>query len=335
MSTVLAALVIGVIDAARDIATDAIDKDKVDRAITNAGIDPTLLEDPDARVPLEQHIKLWSILATQRIGLDLGKALGMNGMGVVGYAMRHGRTVGEALTWLQRLKAVIHPEVVPAHTIEDDALVFARPISPVFARLREPVEAQAGALVSVMRALSGRELPVLRVAFPLPRPDDAERHDRFFGCPVTWAAPLLEVAFPASALALELPRNDPRLFAYLARKAEALAQRLPSEASHVETTRHHIGELLASGEARLGTIAQRLGLSERTLHRRLGDEGASFAGLLEEVRRERAQLLLEDRGLSCSEVAFLLGYTETAPFFRAFRRWTGTTPQVWRRNASA
>lgn len=82
-STVLAALVIGVIDAARDIA---IDKDKVDRAITNAGIDPTLLEDPDARVPLEQHIKLWSILATQRIGLDLGKALGMNGMGVVGYA---------------------------------------------------------------------------------------------------------------------------------------------------------------------------------------------------------------------------------------------------------
>lgn len=74
------------------------------------------------------------------------------------------------------MKAVIHPKVVPAHTIEDDALVFARPISPVFARLREPVEAQAGALVSVMRALSGRELPVLRVAFPLPRPDDAERH---------------------------------------------------------------------------------------------------------------------------------------------------------------
>jgi AraC-like DNA-binding protein len=79
-----------------------------------------------------------------------------------------------------------------------------------------------------------------------------------------------------------------------------------------------------------GVVARRLAVSDRTLHRRLAGEGTTFAALVDEARRERAQLLLEDRRLSCSEVAFLLGYAEPAAFFRAFRRWTGETPQAWR-----
>ncbi len=326
--SVLAALVIGVIDAARAIGLDS------DAILEEAGIDPVLLSDPDARVPLELDIRLWQILSRRPIGLQLGERLGLSGMGVVGYAMSHGRTVGEALDWLQRYRAVVHPDVVPRHERRrepaGERVVFSRPAHPAFARLREPVEAQAAALVSVMRALSGRDVRARHVTFPLPRPPDPERHERFFACPVAWAGPLFEVAFDASLLDLQVPRSDPHLFSYLARRADQLEAQLPSAASHADHARREVGELLASGDARLPIVAQRLGTSERTLHRRLADEGTSFAALVDEARRERATLLLEDRHLSCSEIAFLLGYAETAPFFRAFKRWTGMTPQAWR-----
>lgn len=326
--SVLAALVIGVVDAARAIGLDTA------ALLAEADIDPILLSDPDARVPLERDIALWRVLSARPIGLALGDRLGLSGMGVVGYAMSHGRTVGEALDWLQRYRAVVHPDVIPRHERRTEPagerVVFSRPAHPAFARLREPVEAQAAALVSVMRALSGQDVRARRVTFPLPRPPDPERHERFFACPVAWAAPLLEVAFDAALLALPVPRNDPQLFSYLARRADQLMAQLPSAASHADHARREIGELLATGDARLPIVAQRLGTSERTLHRRLADEGTSFAALLDEARRDRASLLLEDRHLSCSEIAFLLGYTETAPFFRAFKRWTGQTPQAWR-----
>ena len=104
----------------------------------------------------------------------------------------------------------------------------------------------------------------------------------------------------------------------------------PRRASPTEPAAR-VGALLAQGEARLITVAKQLAVSERTLHRRLAEEGTGFAELVEEARRERASILLEDRSLSASEVGFLLGYGEPAAFFRAFKRWTGQTPESWRK----
>ncbi len=298
------------------------------------GGDPAVLDDPDARVPLAQHLALWAALSREPRGLEIGERLGVSGMGVVGYAMQHGATVRHALEWLERYRRVVHPEVVP--TLAERAapagrvMLFSRPVPPPFAQLKEPVYAQAAAILSVMRSLAGRDTRVRFVAYPLPRPADPGRHERHFAAPVTWGTPVLEVAFDAGLLARPLQRSDPALFGYLAAKADALLAALPRERSAADQVRHEIGTLLAEGEPRLATVASRLAVSERTLHRRLAAAGSTFATLLEEVRRERAQLLLGDRGLSCSEVGFLLGYAEPAAFFRAFKRWTGETPQTWR-----
>ncbi|MFL5617329.1 MAG: helix-turn-helix domain-containing protein [Gemmatimonadaceae bacterium] len=70
--------------------------------------------------------------------------------------------------------------------------------------------------------------------------------------------------------------------------------------------------------------------AEVRLARRLADEGMRFAALVDDARRDRATLLLDNARLNSSEIAFLLGYAEPAAFFRAFRRWTGETPQRWR-----
>lgn len=332
-TSVLAALTRGVLDAARAIGRDP------DALAAAAGLEPAWLADPDQRVPLEHHFRLWVELSRRPDGLALGEALGLAGLGVVGYAMLHGATVGEALDWQQRYGAVVHPDVVPRLERRREAagerLVFVQAVPPPFTKLREPVDAQAAAIVAALAGLAGRALRARWVAFPMARPGDAERHERWFACPVAWGAPALEVAFDAAVLDLPLPRSDARLFGYLARRVERLHAELPAEASWAERTRREIGDALARGEPRAAEVARRLAVSERTLSRRLAEEGAGFADLVDAARRERALLLLEDPSLSASEIAFLLGYAEPAVFFRAFRRWTGETPGGWRRRRGA
>src|SRR5262245_64971528 len=88
----------------------------------------------------------------------------------------------------------------------------------------------------------------------------------------------------------------------------------------------HLGETTLTPE----TVARTLAVSRRTLSRRLADEGTSFRGILDGVRREFACALLQDRGLSIADITFFLQYSETAVFNRSFRRWTGQTPREFR-----
>jgi AraC-like DNA-binding protein len=331
--SVLSALTRGVLDAADQLGLDTA------AVRAEAGLEPAWLDDPDARVPLENHFRMWAALSRTVDGLALGELLGVGELGVLGYAMQHGGTVAEALDWQHQYRAFVHPEVIPrlerrSHEA-GERVVFARPISPPFAKLREPVYAQVSATVAMMKALTGQQVRAAWVTYPLPRPSDPHRHELFFACPVAWGAPEMEIAFDASLLALPLPRSDPRLAGYLRRRIDELVAALPAEKSFADRARREVGALLAQGEARLVTVAQRLAISERTLHRRLAEEGTGFAELIEEARRERASMLLADRSLSASEVGFLLGYAEPAAFFRAFKRWTGQTPESWRQQAVA
>ena len=123
----------------------------------------------------------------------------------------------------------------------------------------------------------------------------------------------------------------------LSRHFEALAQRLlketVSDASTSARVRRAILGALPNGDPASTTIAKHLGMSERTLRRTLAEEGESFRGLVEAVRKERASLLISDQRASLAEVAFSLGFSELSAFTRAFKRWHGRAPSEARRSA--
>ena len=87
---------------------------------------------------------------------------------------------------------------------------------------------------------------------------------------------------------------------------------------------------LTAGRPNIKTVASELGMSERTLQRRLTDEGTSFKSLLTQVRHEQALEFLADPSLDIKEVAFLIGFEDQNSFYRAFRLWEGNTPSNWR-----
>ncbi len=326
--TILVAVVADVINAAESLGVPR------EELLGAAGLDESILRDPDQRVPVTADFAVWQALSTRPIGLALGERLGATTMGVVGYAMQHGRTVGDALTWMQRYRAVLHPELVAETEVRETPigrrLIFSKPMAGPFAQLREPVYAYASGIRGLLRGLTGKRVEARWVTYPFPRAADPAVHEQWFRCPVAWGGARFEIAFDAGVLDRPLPRNDPRIFAYLAQQAERLLAAVPQDSTTSAHVRREVALALPSGEPQQTLVSRRLAMSARTMQRRLSAEGMKFANIVDAVRRERAELLLTDARLTASEVAFLLGFSEPAAFFRAFRRWTGKTPQQWR-----
>ena len=126
---------------------------------------------------------------------------------------------------------------------------------------------------------------------------------------------------------------DPRIGAYLVRHADAVLEpRTPAKPGSLDVqVREEIDAGLLVGSFDQPAVARSLGMSVRSLQRGLKDLGTSFSSELEQVRRERAESLLQRAELSVADVAFMLGYADPRPFYRSFRRWTGQTPQQFRR----
>jgi len=124
---------------------------------------------------------------------------------------------------------------------------------------------------------------------------------------------------------------NPALFAVFEPDLRARLDQLQAEARFADKVQSILMEALPSGRADTEEIARRLGVSQRSLQRRLAAEGTSFKSVLQSLRRRLAETYLGQPRYAIGEIAFLLGYEDPNSFFRAFQSWTGTTPQARRR----
>lgn len=329
--TVLAALPGALLRAAASLGHDA------GALAREAGIDLRLIEDPDARVSFATHTRLWQALASLGgdVGVDLGERIGAAALGVVGHALAHAETVGEAFACVTRYRRLVLEDAVPKLTISrhDDApgrAVLTQIVPEPFTSLRHPAECQVTATLTLVRALVGERVEPLAVALPHPRRASTARVTTALGARITWSAPAAVLELDAGLLARPLRRADDALYGYLARRAESLLADVHDERTS-EATRRALVELLPSGAPTAERVARRLGLGLRTLHRRLAEDGTSLTALLDDVRSRRAQAMLADGALGIGQIAHALGYAEHAAFTRAFRRWTGESPEQHRR----
>ena len=200
----------------------------------------------------------------------------------------------------------------------------------LFAREPEPVlSAETGfaSLLDLARKGAGERLIPLRVDFAYPDPGEGRRaaHRAFFGCEIRYAAPRSKLVLRATDVDLPFVGHNSELLALLAPALAEAPIRLRA-GSFGDRVRDVIAECLADGPPRIGNVAQRLALSERTLQRRITEEGATFRALVQSARREAGQRLLADPEIAISRVAELLGYRNVSAFHRAFRAWEGATP---------
>jgi AraC-like DNA-binding protein len=186
--------------------------------------------------------------------------------------------------------------------------------------------------------LAGRPLAPRRLAFAHAGDADHAEYERVLGMRPAFGAPANVACFDAALLAMPVPNADAGMYPVLQQHAERLLrERNGPRESHgiVDEVRACVIRNLANDRVRLAGIAAELGLSPRTLQRKLADAGASFQQVLDAARYALAQDYLRQRGLSLADIAFLLGYQEQSAFTHAFREWSGTNPGAWRERALA
>ena len=291
------------------------------------------LADPDARIPFSAQQSLWQALDTRlqhpEPGLLLGRNLTPGPFSVLSYLLQSSATLDDALNAALRYQRLggeggeLHIE-----TRDDSLLLLYRPLHPQHPATRIRVLAMMACWVQMTRPLLD-DFHLLGAQFRHDAPDDLAPYQDVFACPLQFASDDYAIALPRALCQVPLIQANPPLQQLLRQHAETLLARLPS-ASLSARVIGLLGEQLAHGEPDRAELARALNVSERTLQRRLAEEGCSYQHLLADTRRQLAEQHLRDGRLPAAEIALLLGYSEPSVFFRAFRQWTGLTPGEYR-----
>jgi len=294
------------------------------------------LADPDNRVPVSATRDLWRTIVARvpdpALGLKIGRSIKIRELGLVGYSMLNSSTLGDALHRIARYLHII-TEALESRLVSDHD--GARLITVGDARLhalRHPVDCRLAILLNVTREITGAHIVPLEVEFPYNRPIHIADYRATFGrAALAFDRPRESIKFRARDVARPVIAPDVTLAAYLDQLAEQVLRSLGERrGTSVEATARAVWARLSSGKPNLHQTAIAMGISSRTLQRRLKEHGTSFDLVLDDLRREQSASLLHDRSLAVDEVAFLLGYSEPSTFYRAFRRWHGVTPGKYR-----
>jgi AraC-like DNA-binding protein len=287
-----------------------------------------LIVDDDARVSHAQFSVAWSealrLTGDPALALQIAGALPSGSFGIVEYVCRSASTVGEAVRqWVRYLN--ILDEAVHVGVVQEGESFAIRVLDESEAPAPSSHELCFGVIAARARELVATPFRLLGVRFTHRAPPDIRLYEQWFSAPVTFGARYTELVLARSAMEAPLSTADPNLLAILTRHADLLARKDRSKPPVTREVERILRAALRNDAGEMDPIAKRLGLTPRSLQRRLKEEGTSFKEVREEVRRELAMRYLDDN-LSIAEVSFLLGFSEPSAFFRAFKRWTGVTP---------
>jgi AraC-like DNA-binding protein len=302
--------------------------------LRTVGVAPALLEDPDARLPLRRFIALahevFEPIDDTSAGVLAGARRRVREGGLVGYTMLHSATLGEALARLTRYTRLISDAEEITLRVRAGSATIGLDVHPLRHAIPALFDRTAAWLVGTMRELCGSGITPLEVRFPHVAPRSLKEHRAWFRCPLTFGARRCEIELHAAELERPVVSADSTLASYLDQLAMEALDRLGGDESLADRVRRTVWATLADGSPDLGRTAARVGHSSRTLQRRLAEAGASFEGIVDELRRELSVRLLKQHRLAVYEVAFMLGYSNASQFSRAFHRWYGQTPRGYR-----
>ena len=308
---------------------------EVEFLLREAGLTHQQIDDPSARLSVRSQIRFLELAAKalrdEFLGFHLAQKFDPRKIGLLYYVAASSDTLEEALRRAVRYTTIVNEGVVMKFRIGKDIRISFDYIGVARHSDRDQIEFWMATLLRICRQLTSRQLAANYVSLTHRRGGDTSELDAFFGCSVVFGASVDEVAFPASIGKLSVVGADLYLNKLLIKYCEeALAARAVKRDSFEFRVENAIGLLLPHGKAQAGEVARKLGVSQRTLTRRLSSEGLTFADVLRRIRADLARRHLTDEALSVSKIAWLLGYQDVSAFTHAFKRWTGRTPRAVR-----
>lgn len=311
----------------------------VDSLFEKAGLKPEILNSDEGRIGGEQLQAFIHLLAEHTgnpvLGLETGDYVQPGSYSVLGYITMSCATLGEAVTRIAPYEKLVGDMGTTRLKMKGDCATliwtcnFTDPV--VWPQVVDNVFAS---WINYARWLAdSTDATPLEVR--LRRPSPGREHEKAYAlrwqCPVQFNAEEDSVTFAQTLLATRLRQPDPLLRKTL--EAHALSQLalLDTDTDLTSKVKQSIQKQLAEGITRQDMVAEDLGMTSRTLQRKLSQEGVSYQKLLDEVRQQMAEDYLQNTDMSIPDIALRLGYSETTSFHRKFKAATGKTPGDFRR----
>ncbi len=315
-------------------------------AVAEAGVEPLRvlaaadlvaadLADPDQLIDMSRIAALFEAAATETrnelFGLQMSLTSTLEVVGTLAYLLLNAPTVETALRNLERYSSLHMPGAPIAMEREaSDVHLVLEMNDSLLGPCRQLVEACVGFTLILLRTLTRQEFVPRRILFVHPRPAHADEHFRLFDAPVCFGQPRNELRFDGRWLAYPIASADRTLLPIVEKHVQEVLEAREDEDVLITSVRGLVAQAVCDGHPNIEGIARRVGMSARTLQRRLAESGNSFKDLLDDVRSDLAREYLSRSSADLTEISFLLGYSELSAFDRAFRRWTGMAPRDYR-----
>ncbi|WP_411028802.1 AraC family transcriptional regulator ligand-binding domain-containing protein [Spongiimicrobium sp. 3-5] len=194
-------------------------------------------------------------------------------------------------------------------------------------------EATFSATVVVLRAMTDTDISPVKVAFKHNPPSNLKWYNEAFQCPVLFNQNNNSITYKTSDLEMRTAKADTSINKFLVERVEEATKGIEISANRIAIdVENLIKDALPSGIPSIVAIGEHMGMSNRTLTRRLAENGVTFRDLIQKKQEEISKILLRDASRSISEIAFETGFSEQSAFNRAFKRWVGKTPIEFRKS---
>ena len=329
--SVISALFIGKI-------ADAAAAEGMDRAglLDLCGVNAEQPIDPAQMVSADAHYTLWETILTALgspgFPIRYAQTLCADDYGVFGLATKTAPTLRGSFQRAHRYLIVLTDSSwLEISESESSVIVFFRREGARRLGMRCANEAAVAEMVAHSREITGVDFKPRSVRFRHKSPDDVSAHAQFFGCDVLFEQESDGLELDRSVFDLNLPKADGGLSRFVLDHLDRAVAEKGTDRSLEHSLKDLICDAMPDGPPKMTDVARRVGMSRRTLARRLSALDTSFQRFVEDTRQEIATQLLRQTQHSLGEITFLLGFSEQSAFQRAFKRWTGSTPSAFRR----
>lgn len=326
----------GVLSAAASGLSDFITKKgaDVEHIFDISGINPELLISPTLSLQLPNYCKVLEHAAIisncDNFGLHYGQQFQPKSLGLIGYIALCSPTLESALKNMTHY-FYLHQKNTLTRMVdlgECWRIDYQVQHGAILTR-RQDAELTIGMFMNVIRQVLGHHYSAREIHFEHPRPDFWQEHSKLLNTSVYFDQPFNSLVIVKKDMQCSMPTSDPLLLTMMLDNLRLLNLSVQSQGLS-DQVRSHIQLKLGNGEPNLEMIATDLGISSYSLTRYLKSEGLTFSSLVDAVRCELAEYYIKQKNIPISEMAFLLGYSESSAFSRAFKRWFGINPRQFR-----
>ena len=299
------------------------------------GVDAAQLEDAQARISHRQRIAIYrnakTLAKRSDIGLLAGARQRISDYGIYGYAMVSSPTFGDALLFSLNHVTMAGPAVrqISFRIDGDTAVLRSHGLDTLGDLLPFAAEFWRSSMTSLFSRVLEMPFPATRMIFPFAPPPHWRNYERLFNCPIEFDADSMEWHFSADVLDRPCPNANPITAKICQQVCDVVMAEGHDESELVRKIRvacFNSPERFPSA----GVIASELGLSLRTLHRRLAEDGLAYQTIVDGMRRSVATELLENTHLAMDQIAERVGFADAVSFRKAFKKWTGCSPTDFR-----